>query len=198
MWSVRSIILPRTPLTLRTVFSLHPVTGLSHVRNQGDGPGQHIGSDFPGLYQNVVEDAAGASEPDCCKAGGSALAAPKVSAADAPRGGTNPLFCADRQRHSTSSNSTPAGQNGSSFGGVAVGASNGGRAATVFYATELAAGGPAVENSSSETGGGPAVQVRYSFSFTTVCGLTPVREHLLFEYYHPFHTQKVRASTPEL
>lgn len=186
MWSVRSIILPRTPLTLRTVFSLHPVTGLSHVRNQGDGPGQHIGSDFPGLYQNVVEDAAGASVPT------------RPPAADAPRGGTNPLFCADRQRHSTSSNSTPAGQNGSSFGGVAVGASNGGRAATVFYATELAAGGPAVENSSSETGGGPAVQVRYSLSFTTVCGLTPVREHLLFEYYHPFHTQKVRASTPEL
>lgn len=124
------------------------------MRNQGYGPGQHLGSDFPGLYQNVVEDAAGAIVPASCQ--GVELAA------DAPRGASNPLFCADRHRHGTSANSAPGVLNPSSVSGVAVGIGSGGGAAGVFCATEPSAGGAIIQSSRSGSGGDPAVLTRYN------------------------------------
>lgn len=149
--------MPRIPLSVGADL-LQPV--LSRMGNQGYAPGQHLGSDFPGLYQNVVEDAAGAPVPANCGGVGSVLAAPEVSAADAPQGASNPLFCADRHRHVTSTNSAPAGRNASSVGGVGVG--SGGRAAGVFCATEPSAGGPVAQSPSLGNGGGPAAPTRYN------------------------------------
>eukprot|EP00903_Cladosiphon_okamuranus_P020317 g18641.t1 len=132
--------------------------------SKGHGPGQHLGSDFPGPYQNLVEDAAGALVPATCQRDGSVLAAPQMSGADAPRGASNPLFCADRHRHNTPINFVPAERNASSVVGIGVGggvgAGGGGRAVGVFCTIDPSAGGPVVQTPSSGNGGGPAGPVR--------------------------------------
>jgi len=98
--------------------------------------------------------------PTLFSGGDSALTAPEVSPADEPRTNSNPLFCADRQRHRGGPSAT-AGPDNEFFVEGSGGESGGNAIDVVFCASKPSTGG-SVAHLSSETGGGSAVQARYT------------------------------------
>ena len=144
-----------------TIVSLCPPC----ARHQGKAQlsGTTLAKDFGGLYGDGAEDAVIAPRPTCT-GGEAALGEPEVFRMEVQKIGSNPLFYAERSRgregtSNITASPTPVAPD-RVFAASSCGESGGEAVEGVFCASRHSPGG-SVARSSSETGGGPAVQTRY-------------------------------------